>query len=253
MTRLASPLDVSPSHGNGSAFVAGAGATVVHVALVAIALFVGAHFARQATKAPMVTQLVDVDIPPKISSSPDAASPARVSRPIQHSVKPTSAAEKPAAAQAGQVLTAADEVVDFGEHFVEGEGPDYAGGVTESNGSSTQAVRDLGARAGRVALVPAAPPDVDHSRAAQLAGGSAWDCPFPIEADDAGVDHAVVTLRVEVAADGHVLTANVARDPGHGFAREARRCALSKRWAAGLDRAGQPTNSTTAVNVRFDR
>jgi len=91
------------------------------------------------------------------------------------------------------------------------------------------------------------------SRAAQLAGGSTWECPFPLEADDAGVDHAVVSLRIEVAADGHVLSANATRDPGHGFVREARRCALSKRWSAGLDRAGQPVNSTTVVNVRFER
>ena len=83
--------------------------------------------------------------------------------------------------------------------------------------------------------------------------GSAWDCPFPVEADDAGVDHAVVTLRVEVGADGHVVQASATRDPGHGFGREARRCALYKRWAPGLDREGRAASSVTVVNVRFER
>ncbi len=251
MTRAVSPLDASPPPGNGSTVVAGAGAMVVHVALFAIAVFVGAHFARQVVKAPTVTQLVEVEIPPEVVP-PAEASPAPIRTPIQHSVKPPPAAA-PAAAQAGQVLTAADEVVDFGERFVEGKGPGYAGGVTEANGSSAHAVRDLGARGGGAAPVASAVLDVDHSRPAQLAGGATWDCPFPLEADDAGVDHAVVTLRVEVAADGHVLSVTPTGDPGHGFAREARRHALSKRWSAALDRAGTPINSTTVVNVRFNR
>jgi outer membrane biosynthesis protein TonB len=80
-----------------------------------------------------------------------------------------------------------------------------------------------------------------------------WDCPFPEEADDAGVDHAVVTLRVEVGGDGTVQSVRATSDPGHGFAREARRCAMSKRWSAGLDRAGNPANAVALVNVRFDR
>jgi len=253
MTRSASPLDVSPPRAGGSVVVAGAGATIVHVALVAIAVSVGAHFARQGVKAATVTQLVDVELPREVTRPPDAPAQTPVSKPIQRSVTPPQAAPPPAAAQAGRVLTAADEAVDFGDHIVEGKGPGYGGGVTEANGTSAQAERDVGARAAGAPLVTAAPPAVDRSRAAQLAGGSTWDCPFPDEADDAGVDHAVVSLRIEVAADGHVLSASAARDPGHGFAREARRCALSKRWSAGLDRAGQPINSTTVVNVRFDR
>jgi len=252
MTRSASPLDVAPPRTQGSALVASAGATVVHVALVVGAIFVGAHFARRAIQSPVVTQLVDVELPPE-APTPESPTPTPIAKPIQRSVKAPNTAAPPAAAQAGKVVTAPDEVVDFGEHFVEGNGPGYAGGVTEADGTATHAVRDLGARGGGPTPVLTAPPVVDRSRPAQLAGGSTWDCPFPIEADDAGVDNAVVTLRIEVAADGHVLSAVATRDPGHGFGREARRCALSKHWSAGLDHAGRPISSTTVVNVRFDR
>jgi len=226
---------------------------VVHVALVMSAVFVGAHFARKAIQAPTVTQLVEVELP-REAPAPDPPTPTPVTKPIQRSIKPPTTAAPPAAAQAGKVVTAPAEVVDFGEHFVEGNGPGYAGGVTEANGTSLDAVHEVNARGGGPPPpVVVAPPEVDRSRAARLAGGSAWDCPFPIEADDAGIDNAVVSLRIEVASDGHVLSAVATRDPGHGFGREARRCALSKRWSAGLDRVGQPINSTTVVNVRFDR
>jgi protein TonB len=246
---------MAPPRTPGIALVASAGATVVHIALVAIAVFVGSHFARKAVQAPAVTQLVDVELPPKAPPTPDSPAPAPspISKPIQHSAKPPMTEAPPAAAQAGEVLKASDDVVDFGEHFVEGNGPGYVGGVTDANGTSTQAQRDVSARGNGPPPIVVAAPEVDRSRHAQLAGGSAWDCPFPVEADDAGIDNAVVALRIEVAADGHVLSAIATRDPGHGFGREARRCALSKHWSAGLDRAGQPISSTTVVNVRFDR
>ncbi|MET0791154.1 MAG: hypothetical protein ABW061_06495, partial [Polyangiaceae bacterium] len=66
-------------------------------------------------------------------------------------------------------------------------------------------------------------------------------------------DHALVTLSIVIAADGHVVQANATREPGHGFGREARRCALSKRWLPGLDRQGNAASTVTSVNVRFDR
>ena len=50
-----------------------------------------------------------------------------------------------------------------------------------------------------------------------------------------------------------VAQAVATRDPVHGFGCEARRCALSKRSAPGLDRAGNAANAATVVNVRFDR
>jgi protein TonB len=94
---------------------------------------------------------------------------------------------------------------------------------------------------------------VDLSRAPRLANAGAWDCPFPNEADDLGIDRALVSLEVRVAEDGHALATTVTSDPGSGFAREAQRCALRKRWSPGLDRAGHPRFAIAFVNVRFDR
>jgi hypothetical protein len=93
----------------------------------------------------------------------------------------------------------------------------------------------------------------DLSRSPTLAGNGQWDCPFPSEAARAGVESAIVTLRVEVTADNHIESVLVLSDPGDGFGREARRCALSKRWQAGLDREGRAAQRTTVVSVHFQR
>jgi protein TonB len=137
---------------------------------------------------------------------------------------------------------------------VQGDSAAYAGGASETGGTSTRAVRHRNARAG--GLEGGTGRDVsgiDRSRPAALAGGAVWDCPFPEEADDEGIDSAVVTLRVRVALDGTLETADIARDPGSGFGREARRCARDKRWQPAHDRAGNPIASASVINVRFSR
>lgn len=101
--------------------------------------------------------------------------------------------------------------------------------------------------------VELAPGGADLSRSPTLADGGALVCPFPPEAKRRGIDAAVVTLRIEVEADSRVESVIVLADPGDGFGREARRCALAKRWQAGLDRAGKTARRTTVVNVRFGR
>jgi protein TonB len=46
----------------------------------------------------------------------------------------------------------------------------------------------------------------------------------------------------------------VVSDPGHGFGRAARMCALGRRYTPGNDRAGQPiTGTTPPIKVRFTR
>jgi protein TonB len=97
------------------------------------------------------------------------------------------------------------------------------------------------------------PSGPDLSRSPALASGGALSCPFPAEAKRRGIDSAVVTLRVEVEANNQVESVIVLADPGDGFGHEARRCALSKRWQAGLDRAGRAARRTTVVSVRFQR
>lgn len=151
------------------------------------------------------------------------------------------------------MLAATDDVVDFGETIVTGKGASYAGGVSASEGSAKRAVLDARAQGGGVLGGKRGDPSADASRAPRLGGGSSWQCPFPPEADDDGIARAVVTLRVEVAADGGVLDVQATRDPGHGFAREARRCAQQKHWEPGRDRQGQPVRASALVNVRFER
>lgn len=167
--------------------------------------------------------------------------------------EPPQAEPPPAAAQAAQAMVADEKAVDFGETLVVGDGAHYAGGTTERGGTATHAVAAPNARAGGVEGAKGDSVGVDRSRAPQLAGGFQWDCPFPEEADDEGISHAVVTLRVAVGVSGRVDKVDVVKDPGYGFGREARRCAMSKGWAAGLDRAGNPTATATLVNVSFDR
>ena len=99
---------------------------------------------------------------------------------------------------------------------------------------------------------PAAP-DVDRSRPIGLIGGATWNCPFPPEADAEQIDQAVVTVQVTVRPDGTALSATVTANPGHGFGRAARTCALARRYTAALDRVGNAVLSSTPVNVRFSR
>jgi protein TonB len=94
---------------------------------------------------------------------------------------------------------------------------------------------------------------VDRSRAAGLADGARWSCPFPSEAEVEGIDSAKAVLRVEIDALGQPQKVTVTGDPGHGFGREARRCALRRRWMSKLDRTGAPTADAVTVVVSFER
>ena len=125
----------------------------------------------------------------------------------------------------------------------------YAGGATASNGTSKIAVPDVGG-APRANGSQGA---VDRSRAPGLAEGGQWDCPFPQEANEAGVDLAVVTLEVDVDASGHVVNAKALDDPGHGFGREAVLCAFEKRMVPGLSPDGTARRSSAQLRVRFVR
>jgi protein TonB len=63
-----------------------------------------------------------------------------------------------------------------------------------------------------------------------------------------------VTLQVSVGPEGAATAAQVVSDPGHGFGREARRCAMVRRYVSGLDREGNPSAGTTRpFRVHFSR
>jgi protein TonB len=99
-----------------------------------------------------------------------------------------------------------------------------------------------------------APPAPDRSRAPGLVGGSSWRCPFPPEADAEQIDEAVVTIGVTVAPAGVPVSVRVIGDPGHGFGRAARSCALARQYAPGLDRTGAAVTAVTPpIAVHFSR
>jgi periplasmic protein TonB len=165
----------------------------------------------------------------------------------------------PAPAQAGQVMTAPDDPVDFtGDGFQQGNAETYAGGVTHAQGTATTAVRSVGAKPGGTpggtgtGTAPA--PAQDKSRAAGLRGSNEWKCPFPAEADAEQIDDAYVTVQVTVGPDGHAKQVAIVNDPGHGFGREARACAMRETYNAPLDAAGSPiTGQTKPFRIHFER
>lgn len=167
----------------------------------------------------------------------------------------------PAPAQAAKVLTQKDDPDEpqdlTGNTVVTGEGSaTYGQQSAAGKGDTPTMARNAslqGTPGGKGTAGPVAPPGPDLSRPVGLIGGATWSCPFPPEADAEQIDQAVVTVQVTVRPDGSALSATVVSDPGHGFGRAARICALARRYQPALDRAGTAVLSSNAVNVRFSR
>jgi protein TonB len=177
---------------------------------------------------------------------------------------PDTPPQPPAAAQAAKVLTAEpdpNEPVDMtGNTIVQGNADTYAGGVSANNGTSKTAVTNMNAVPtgvpGGTGTAPApAVARVDRSRKAGITGSSDWnDCPFPAEADAEQSDQAFVLSQVRVKPDGNAETVTVVQDPGHGFGREARKCAMRKKYTTALDVDGNAVaGPTNPFRVRFER
>lgn len=172
---------------------------------------------------------------------------------------PPPQAQPPANAEAGKVLAAEPDPLDFtkDDGFVQGNAETYAGGVTHSEGTSKKAVYDTNAvptgTPGGTGTAPA-PPPVDRSRAASLVNKANLErCPFPVEADAEQIDDAYVTIEVRVRADGAAENVTILQDPGHGFGREARKCALRERYYPALDVNGSPIPGVSRVRFHFQR
>jgi protein TonB len=61
-------------------------------------------------------------------------------------------------------------------------------------------------------------------------------------------------IQVKVKPDGSPENVSVIQDPGHGFGREARKCAMRKKYSQGLDPDGNAIGGTTKpFRVRFER
>ncbi len=244
-----------------------AGTLVVHGAaaarglstLIDLAQFAaGVRF--QITERLRSTYDVDTTPPPEVKP-PDEPDP-----PEPEPVKPVarSAAPPPAPAQAAKVLTSeptpGDAPVDLtGWGIVSGEAERAPGGETSNKGTSTKYVAQAATATGvpnatGTAPTPPAPPSgKDLSRPARPSELN-WNCGFPAEADMEQINSEKVTLIVTVGPDGRPQKVSVLNDPGFGFGRVARQCALRKSYNAGLDRAGNAITTTTPpFTVRFVR
>jgi protein TonB len=203
--------------------------------------------------------------PPTPAPQPEEIKPVENQKPepiVQKNVAKLAspATALPAAAQAGKTLTADDDaagdVADF--TMVQGTGTEYVGGTTSSIGTSAKAVR------GPATAVPPPPRAVVGTRNAAAVGpdlsrsprpsGPDWNCSYLFPKDPDAGDYATVSIVVTVGIDGTPKSVAVLRDPGHGFGAAARTCAMSQRYAVGLDRQGSPTLATTPpITVRFTR
>ncbi|MGD0526175.1 MAG: energy transducer TonB [Polyangiaceae bacterium] len=194
--------------------------------------------------------------PPVVQENKPEPVPARVT---PHEAPPP----PPSPAQAAKVLTAEpkpDEPLDLtGNTIVTGNADTFAGGFTASNGTNPNAVHTMPSQAGvsggtgKPQAAAPAPAGPDRSRGASLSGGSQWSCPFPSEADTAQIDEAFVSLQVDVQPDGTPTAVRITQDPGNGFGREARRCAMNKHYQSALDHDGTPISGTWKARVHFSR
>lgn len=104
---------------------------------------------------------------------------------------------------------------------------------------------------GTVAGPPSPSPPPPYATAPRVTGTPS--CSFPKEADDEGIDQAKVVLRVTVETTGKPSSVLVLSDPGHGFGRVARACALKYTFQPGKDASGAAVKSIATLIIRFDR
>lgn len=240
-------LAITPAESKRASWLALLFALALHLAFIAIAARI--HRARPVHAPPLVTEMFEIEAPPPAPSlpmpepepAPIASTPREHTAPRAPRTAPSPAPPSPAPAPSGT-----SDVLDFGSTLVTSTASSSsfaARGAAHGPSRATATARSSTTGAGTS----------DLSRAPALAGTTEWRCPFPLGADDAGIDHAVVTLRVDVADDGTALGAHVLDDPGHGFGQNARACALRKRFAPALDRQGAPQRAKATVQVTFDR
>lgn len=203
--------------------------------------------------------------PPEPEPEPPPPPPApKEAAPKEPEEDPYKEEPPPPPSQAPKVLTQdpkEDEPLDLtGKGFVSGDGSGPGYGMVSAAGTASAATFNphaspTGVPGGRGTGGPPPPPSgPDRTKPAGLVGNSNWDCPFPPEADAEQIDQAVVTIMVTVRPDGSAQAVKVVSDPGNGFGRAARVCALSRRYTPQLDREGSPTLGTTPpINVRFTR
>ena len=237
--------------------------------LVTTALAAGVHvaLAYSLSRAPRPAPLVAAPEPIELTSHdppapPPPSPPAPEPPPPPERTPPSAAAPPPAPAPAAaaQALTQTaepEQPVDFSDELVTGTAATYQGGTTvagPARASSGNAVVPVGVGVKGAGTAPSrAAGAEDRSRAARVRGGLDWRCPFPEEADVAGIDRALAKISVELDAAGRVRNVSVLSDPGNGFGHAAERCARGKRFYPALDRDGRAVPTRVLVGVRFVR
>jgi len=230
------------------------GSTALLGSLMAIATILAWVHTVNARSATQTTEEIDVmkeEAPPPPPAPEHDSKTDAPPKALPHAAPPP-----PAPAQASKVLAQEpdpNDPVDLtGYTIVQGNAGQFAGGFTASNGKSASAVQSAPSPSGVVGGT-GPPHGVDRSRGCSLEGGAEWNCPFPQEADTVQVDEAYVTLQVDVRTDGTPASVRVLADPGNGFGREARRCAMAKRYQVALDHDGSPAACAFKVRVHFGR
>ncbi|WP_394845107.1 energy transducer TonB [Pendulispora brunnea] len=230
------------------------------VLFMALVSHLGIGMAAASLRRPVAIPLRETEIqvlpdePPP--PPPESPAPEKMATPSPAPHAPPAAAPPPAAAAAAKVMTAPDDApVDLTGGIVVGSAETYAGGATAATGTGTRVGSPAGVPGSSAGTGPSSPPPLapDLARPPRLAEGMSWNCPFPPEADEKGIDAAIVGLSIEVTADGDVANVTVERDPGAGFGRVAASCARSKHFSPAEDRYGKRVGGRSRVNVRFQR
>lgn len=226
----------------------------VHTGVAAL-LMRGSIPLRPPLRPPELSFELEPEVPvpqPKAEVRPDATPPAT---PAAHAWPPKIAAASAHAANILQQSAAPEQPVDFSDAIVTGTSATFAGGTTTSTGQDARpgTVSNPFGSPATSGDSQASPSSIDRSRAARIAGGFNWNCPFPDNSEAEGVDRAVATIRIQVDAAGRTGGVSIVSDPGHGFGEAARRCASGRRWNPALDRAGNVSASSVLVAVRFVR
>lgn len=243
-----------------------AGATLVAGCIHVIAALVLLHFvSRDSTIRPRVNDVVEIEIPkPPQPQPPPTPVVQRAHQPrSRRTASEREALAPPRPAEAAPISTKKDPAnpLDLTNTIVAGSAPSDGGGSIMATGLSQNG--DKGAAAPMAtsmqshpppsAVAPPAAVGPERSRHATLMGSAEWKCPFPSEADAEKIDVAVATIRVDVDPAGRTTGVTILKDPGHGFGREARRCAMAKGWSAALDRNGTAIADSVTINVLFER
>ena len=154
--------------------------------------------ATPARRMGPVTEFVELQPPVKEAPPPppEAVKVAETPRPPPRAQRAPKPASPPLPAPASAVLVAKEDPnapADLTDTVVMGNSDSYVGGASSATGTSGHPVRAaLPGSTGMAAAPTARVIGPDRSRHAHLAEGGSWSCPFPREADDSQIDHAVV-------------------------------------------------------------